>query len=399
VLVLKKKERCDMKFLDLFSGIGGFRLAMEMAGHECIGHCEIDIYADKSYRAMHNVKENEFYANDIRTIIPEELPDFDCICGGFPCQSFSIAGKRGGFEDTRGTLFFEIARIISVRKPSLVFLENVAGLLSHDNGSTFETILRTLGELGYWYEYQVINGKNYLPQNRERVFIVGHLRGTSGGAVFPITGESTNNLNQIGSLNIEGRHESAQRVYGIDGISPALNTCGGGGLEPKILTHQISNSAPREFELREISPALCARDYKDPKWVKSKMKSDLCDHGMNGNVFSSDGLAPCISTNKGEGSKIAIMDDTKSKRFGGGAILSICPTLRSSRYGHKVINTEDVTFRIRKLTPLECFRLQGFTDEMFYKAQEVNSNSQLYKQAGNSVMVPCVYDIARRLKI
>lgn len=145
-----------MKFIDLFAGIGGFRLGMEMAGHECVGHCEIDKFADKSYRAMHNVKEDEWYADDIRTVDPWSIPEFDCICGGFPCQSFSIAGKRGGFEDTRGTLFFEIARIIQARKPKLVFLENVAGLLNHENGSTFETIIRTLGELGYWYEYQVL---------------------------------------------------------------------------------------------------------------------------------------------------------------------------------------------------------------------------------------------------
>ena len=176
-----------MKFVDFFSGIGGFRLGMEMAGHECVGHCEIDRYADKSYRVMHKVKESEFYANDITRIQPGDLPGADIYCGGFPCQSFSIAGKRGGFADTRGTLFFEVMRLAVVRKPTYLFLENVKGLLSHDNGNTFATILESLWECGYHAEWQVLNSKDYcVPQNRERVFIIGHLRGQSEPKVFPI---------------------------------------------------------------------------------------------------------------------------------------------------------------------------------------------------------------------
>lgn len=123
-----------MRFLDFFSGIGGFRLGMEMAGHTCVGHCEIDKFADKSYRAMHDVKESEWYANDITRVEPEELPAADCYCFGFPCQAFSIAGKRRGFEDTRGTLFFEVMRLARERKPRLLFAENVRGLLNHEGG-------------------------------------------------------------------------------------------------------------------------------------------------------------------------------------------------------------------------------------------------------------------------
>ena len=145
-----------MKFIDFFSGIGGFRLGMEMAGHECVGHCEIDKYADKSYRSMHNVSKDEWYANDITRVSPGELPEADCYCGGFPCQSFSIAGKRGGFTDTRGTLFFEVMRLASERKPQCLFLENVKGLLSHDGGITFGTIIAAMGECGYDAEWQVL---------------------------------------------------------------------------------------------------------------------------------------------------------------------------------------------------------------------------------------------------
>jgi site-specific DNA-cytosine methylase len=246
---------------------------------------------------------------------------------------------------------------------------------------------------------------------------------------------------QVGQLygtDIEPNPQ-AGRIYSPDGISPTMDTCQGGNRMPKIAVECFDFSqsgregSPRIYN--DICPTLGARDYKEPRCVKIISLGNITPsgNGMNGNVFSSDGLDPCISTNKGEGSKIAIpvltpdrpekrqngrrfkedgdvmftltaqdkhgiaiLDDTKSKRFGGGAISDICPTLRSSRHGHKVINTEDVNFRIRKLTPLECFRLQGFPDELFYKAKAVNSDSQLYKQAGNSVTVNVIYEIAKK---
>ena len=149
-----------MRFLDLFAGIGGFRLGMEMAGHECVGYVEWDKYARKSYEAMHNT-EGEWTAHDITTVSDDDLRllrgrGIDIICGGFPCQAFSVAGKRGGFDDTRGTLFFDIARFAKQIKPRFLFLENVKGLLSHDKGNTFGTILNTLDELGYDCEWQVL---------------------------------------------------------------------------------------------------------------------------------------------------------------------------------------------------------------------------------------------------
>ena len=148
-----------MKFLDLFAGIGGFRLGMESAGHECIGFCEIDKFARASYKAIHNT-EGEIELHDITTVSDESIRGFgsvDVICGGFPCQAFSIAGARRGFEDTRGTLFFEIARFASILKPKFLFLENVKGLLNHDKGNTFKTILGALDGLGYDVEWQVLN--------------------------------------------------------------------------------------------------------------------------------------------------------------------------------------------------------------------------------------------------
>ena len=180
-----------MRFFDFFAGIGGFRLGMEMAGHECVGHCEIDKYANMSYAAMHKPKESEVFFDDIRTVDPSDMPECECYCGGFPCQSFSIAGKRGGFRDTRGTLFFEIMRLAEARKPEYIFLENVRGLLNHDGGATFETIIRTMVQLGYGVEWQVLDSQYFgVPQHRERVFIIGHPGGICRRKVFPIGTDS-----------------------------------------------------------------------------------------------------------------------------------------------------------------------------------------------------------------
>ena len=204
-----------MKYLSLFSGIGGFELGIQQAyetstkpkqlqredlrseghinslksgvrkqQHTCIGFSEIDKYATEIY-SKHFPNHKNY--GDITTINEKELPEFDLLVGGFPCQSFSIAGKRGGFDDTRGTMFFEIARIVREKQPRLLLLENVKGLLSHDKGNTFRTIISTLNDLGYDIQWQVLNSKNHgVPQNRERVFIIGNRRGTERPDVFPL---------------------------------------------------------------------------------------------------------------------------------------------------------------------------------------------------------------------
>ena len=177
-----------MRFFDFFAGIGGFRLGMEMAGHECVGHCEIDKFADRSYRAMHDIKDSEVFFDDIRTIDPWDMPECEVYCFGFPCQAFSVSGKRRGFADTRGTLFFEVMRLAKERKPPVLFAENVGGLLNHDGGRTFGIIIDTMAELGYSVEWQVLNSRHFgVPQHRQRVFIIGHLGRGSAGQVFPIT--------------------------------------------------------------------------------------------------------------------------------------------------------------------------------------------------------------------
>lgn len=343
-----------MKFLDLFAGIGGFRLGLESTGHECVGFCEIDKFARKSYKAIHDT-EGEIELHDITEVTGEEWRKLrgtvDIICGGFPCQAFSIAGKRKGFlDETRGTLFFEIARAAKEIKPPLLFLENVKGLLSHDKGRTFRTILSTLDELGYDAEWQILNSKDFgVPQNRERVYIIGHLRGAGGRPVFPIFGENGTvnqaNVKQIGNINNStsfGGNPQTGRVYDIEGISPTLNTMQGGGREPKVAIRQGTKQG---YALAGVG------DYINLDFPTSK---------------------------------------TRRGRVG----RQVANTLLTS--GNQGVVTEDL--KIRKLTPRECWRLQAFPDWAFDKAQEANSKTQLYKQAGNSVTVNVIKAIAERLK-
>ncbi|HEL1692112.1 TPA: DNA cytosine methyltransferase [Streptococcus suis] len=339
-----------MKFLDLFAGIGGFRLGMERAGHECVGFCEIDQFAKKSYKAIHNT-EGEFEFHDITRVTDESIRGIgrvDVICGGFPCQAFSIAGKRAGFEDTRGTLFFEIARFASILRPKYLFLENVTGLLNHDNGNTFETILGALDELGYDAEWQVFNSKNFgVPQNRERVFIIGHLRGAGGRAIFPFGGGDK----EIGSLQGQSTNTITARYGEAQGSGSYIIE----GQQPKIIQRGYGYNQGGEHD---ITPTLTSNSWQENNHVK---------------VYD--------------------FYNRKTKDEVG--------TLTAS--GHQG-NTKAGTFGIldgiliRKLTPRECWRLQGFPDWAFDRAQAVNSNSQLYKQAGNSVTVNVIEAIAKRLE-
>ncbi len=175
-----------MKYFEMFAGIGGFRYGIEKAipNAECVGFSEIDKWAIKIYRK--NYRETKNYG-DAKRIIPEELPDIDLLVGGFPCQAFSFAGKHKGFQDARGTLFFDVARILKHKRPRYILLENVWGLLSHEFGKTFQTILRILANIGYVLQWEVLDSDNFsVPQNRKRVFIIGHFRGECAKQIFPV---------------------------------------------------------------------------------------------------------------------------------------------------------------------------------------------------------------------
>lgn len=363
-----------MKFLDLFAGIGGFRLGMEQAGHECVGYVEWDKFARLSYQAIHNTK-GEWTAYDITSVRASDIPRANVWCFGFPCQDISVAGKQKGFTGNRSSLFFTVTRLIrdieEENRPEFLLIENVKNLLSINGGWDFAKLQIELDEIGYDCEWDVLNSKEVVPQNRERVFIVGHLRGKRSRKVFPIKRKdgSASEGNEIIRL-FNGRQEGtygSQDVLSPNGISTTLNTMSGGGREPKIAVMGNVNPSGR---------------------------------GLNGNVYSSDGLSPTINTNKGEGAKIAvpvITPDRVNKRQNG---------RRFKENGDPAftLNTQDRHgifngMRIRKLTPRECWRLQGFPDSSFDRAAEVNSNSQLYKQAGNSVTVPVIYEIAKNLEL
>jgi len=489
----------DLRFIDFFSGIGGFRQGMVRAGHRPVGWCEIDKFAQESYKAIYNTK-NEFFKDNIREIKAEELPEAEVYTAGFPCfpkgtkvdtinglknienikvgervlthfnrykrvkktmqkiykeefyeiktndksiiatkehpfyikevlnnnfltkakwveiknitsdcyigiprktkdvlnlnnvrfadsylywikikevnklekksnvpvfnfsvetdesytangfashncQSFSIAGHRGGFEDTRGTLIFEVLRLAKKRKPKYLFLENVRGLLSQDGGSAFATILNAIHGVGYeQIQWQVLNSKNFqLPQSRKRVFIVAYSGKKPPSKIFPIRRKTKNSIKQIANIEEDIRNRDnpqTGRIYDSKGVSPTLTKVQGGGQIPKILENYEEIRAiltPNRLEKRQNGRRI--KNVGEPMFTITKQDK----HGI-------------VSVYKGD-------------------------------------------IKIRELTPLEYWRLQGFSDEDFYKAKNIGmSNSQLYKQAGNSVSVPVIEEIAKRLK-
>jgi DNA (cytosine-5)-methyltransferase 1 len=447
--------------LDLFSGIGGFHLGLEQAGFkfDWVGFSEIDKYAIQQYQKRFPRSE---YVGSVTDVQPgRDLPNnIDILCGGFPCQAFSIAGKRKGFDDTRGTLFFEIARILryfrDVGKPIPYFiLENVKGLLNHEDGRTFATIYGVLADLDYTIECQLLNTRWFLPQNRERIYIVGRFRGESRPKIFPIR--------ENGRENPRGREDDGTR---------------------------ISAAPSREYGWKKISPTLCARDHKDPKLVK--IADYRNDEGLR---VRKDGNSPCLSTRRHSKTDIStmpplliksgairgregkpqgnleirkddvsntILTDTTSSlivkpiqdisrnnkkqngrriKEGGEDMFTLTSQgphgvmiegEEKPNYGSKALNetleqsnldkddikaldlynrkTQDHspaltephhnTLRlydkgsIRRLTPIECERLQGFPDGW----TEGQSDTQRYKQLGNAVSVPVVKAIGKVLK-
>ena len=410
-----------IRFFDMFAGIGGFRSGLEaVGGYECVGYCEIDKYAKQAYDAMYQT-EGELYYDDARTIKPESLPDIDLICGGFPCQAFSIAGKRGGFDDARGTLFFEIARIAAVKRPAFLLLENVPGLLSHDGGRTFATILGTLSELGYDVAWQVLNSKDFgVPQSRKRVYIVGYLRERCPGEILSFTETNGKTLVQI----LPGKE--GDRVYSADGVSITL-TSGAGGFGGKTGLYNISLpikvKTKAGYQLAHPGdsidlayPNLNSRRGRVGEQIAHTLTTDSTQGvffiDMNHNPQLTK-VARCItarqdsgiSKRKGEHSGVFIEEAPRA---------IITPEKETVRQqGRRCKEPDEPMFtltaqdrhgvihhgRVRKLMPIECWRLQGFTDEQFYKAQATGlKDGSLYKMAGNAVSVPVISALGQMIK-
>ena len=325
---------------------------------ECIGYSEIDKYAITTYEK--HFKHKNY--GDAKYIDWNSVPDFDMLCGGFPCQAFSLAGRRKGFDDTRGTLFFEICKGIENKKPQYIFLENVKGLLNHEDGKTFRTILQKIDELGYDAEWQILNSKHFgVPQNRERVFIIGHLRGKGFRQIFPITGTGKEPNKWAASLqhpghsggNYKGMNmikeltgkRQGYRVYDPKGIMATTNSTPGGITKDNC----IAVLTPDRLEKRQHGPRF--KKNGEPSFT-------LTGQDIHGVMIS------------------------KTVRIGGRGTLTKKHNWDSYQIGK----------RIRRLTPTECERLQGFPDGW----TEGVSESQRYKQLGNAVTVNVIEAIVRQ---
>lgn len=350
-----------MTFIDFFAGIGGFRRGLELAGHKCVGFCEYDKFAVQAYRAMHDT-ESEWYAKDIREVRAADLPRADIWCAGFPCQDISIAGQRQGFRGKRSSLFFAITRLVDdlekESRPSYLLFENVKNLLSVNGGFDFARLLIELDKIGYDAEWAVVNSADVVPQNRERVYIVGHLRGRSGQQVFPIRK----------GLKICDKPEKAGEIH------------------------------------RNSIVTLTAKGQSN--WTGTFIKQAI------GNVRKSYGTYT-----------------SQSKDYRRSPLFEKSRSLKANKADAGVLILNGEEYNVRKLTPLECFRFQGWEDEYFFRAffldkklahkfnavyrrhrnnparlmewafrHQKTSDSQLYKQAGNGVTTLVVKAIAERLE-
>ena len=370
----------------MFAGIGGFRAGLTRAGgFQCVGHCEIDKYADASYRAIHDIRKEERYYPDARTIDPNDLPDFNLLCGGFPCQAFSLAGRRKGFEDARGTLFFEIARLAEAKRPAYLLLENVPGLLNHDGGRTFAAILTTLYDLGYHVEWSVLNSKHFgVPQSRRRVFLICYLDPRCAGKILPVFGTDAKALIQV----VGGPQGS--RVYDPEGVA-CTQTAGAGGMGGKTGLYLIPSGQHASFV------DLCAghpRQTGQARCITARYgQTTLSNHKAE-----RSGVL-LIREDTRVGYKAAAPGDTVSLRF--------ASTPHRGRVGRDIAHTLETSStqgiversgRIRRLMPRECLRLQGFEDSQIDKILAITSDAQAYKQAGNCVTVNVIEAIGRRIR-
>lgn len=389
-----------MTFIDFFAGIGGFRRGLELAGHKCVGFCEYDKFATASYTSMHLITEKqreylktltlkqrqkeilkdeyrngEWYANDIRTVNAGNLPTADCWCFGAPCQDFSVAGKRAGMDGDRSSLVREVFRILEEQKeqdrPEWLVYENVKGMLSSNKGLDYLSILSEMDRLGYDIEWQNINSKWFVPQNRERIYTIGHLRRYGARKVLPVTGtDGENSIQQIGNLygTEKEPNPSGGRFYDTNEISCAT----GSG-------HGMSQPLIGSLCFVDMNYGAGIKETETCRTLQARYNKGICNHsGELSGVRILCGVAQTLDTACNQGVFVKVSD-----KFNVYAIWY-------EKY--------QCYIAIRKLTPKECFRLQGWTDDYFEKAAFVNSDNQLYKQAGNGVTVPVVRAIGERME-
>lgn len=359
--IVEYKNTNYLRVVSLFSGIGGIEVAIEKSkiDSKTIFSSEINPQASTSYLA--NFPNNNLNG-DITKISENNIPDHDLLVGGFPCQSFSIAGKRHGFNDTRGTLFFDVARILKFRKPKYVLLENVKNLISHDESRTINTILWSLCELGYTVDFTVINSKESgLPQNRERTYILGILDGKQCKYDIDYRNKKVNLLkNELNRADFKS--------FNFFNLVKFNNKI-------RILKDILETNVDEKFyfETKKIHDYLLKNNIKDTFERSSSIekiidlpKSVHNDHERQRRVYSINGISPTI---------LARSDTTKI-----------------------FVSSKNNNGRIRKITPVEAMRAQGFDDDFIIKIRETGvSDTQLYKQAGNAVSPPIIEEILNTL--
>ena len=371
-----------IRYFDMFAGIGGFRAGLTRAGgFQCVGHCEIDKYADASYRAIHDIGKEEVYYPDATKIDPGGMPDFDLLCAGFPCQSWSASGHKLGFADPRGALFFEIARLAEARKPAYLLLENVPRILLHDQGRAFATILSTLHELGYGLEWNVCNSADHgTPQSRKRLFLVGYLDPRCAGQVFPLPGNDGKALIQL----IGGAQ--GYRVYDIAGVA-CTQTAGSGGTGAKTGLYLIPPDAAfvdlSVGEPRRIDTARCLT----ARYGQTTLSNHRAER--SGVLLIKEGTKQGYAE-AAPGDSVDLGFPNSRTRAG-----------RVSKLAHDAASVQGIVDqggRIRRLMPRECLRLQGFAEDQIDRLLAITSDAQAYKQAGNSVTVNVIEAIGRRIR-
>ena len=424
-----------MQFIDFFAGIGGVRKGMELAGHKCVGFCEFDKFATASYISMHlltqkqreslekvplkkrqkeilkeEYRNGEWYANDIRRVYARDIPRADCWCFGFPCQDISIAGKQIGFQGNRSSLFFRVMYLIGQleeeNKPTYLFVENVKNLLGVNGGWDFARLLVEMDREGYDAEWQVLNSKDFgVPQNRERCFIIGHLRGRSTAKVFPVEGTDGEN-----SVQIVGHKDGYRRnthFFAPEGATEALDTGQGGERGHHVTLPCFIDLCYEGSQMTEQARCLKARYYKgmanhagqDSGIAIPVLTPDRAEKRQNGRRFKDDGEPMFTLTGQDRhGIAIEVKEataNTLDTSCNQGIFVQVSDELIVYAVWYEKLQCY---IAIRKLTPKECFRLQGWADDYFEKAAFVNSDSQLYKQAGNGVTVNVICEIAKKLK-
>lgn len=392
-----------MKFIDFFAGIGGFRKGMELAGHECVGFCEFDKFATASYISMHlltdeqrkvleelplkkrqkeilkdEYRNGEWYANDIRRVCADDIPKADCWCFGFPCQDISVAGKQLGFQGNRSSLFFRVMYLVGQLKeedkPTYLFIENVKNLLSVNGGWDFARLLVEMEQEGYDAEWQVFNSKDFgVPQNRERCFIIGHLRGRSTAKVFPV--ERADGENSISIIGHKDGYRRNTQVFDQNGITETLDTAQGGGRGHHVALPCFIDLCNRGTETTSIARCLQARYYKGAGTYKAQnsgiaipvLTPDRAEKRQNGRRFKEDGEPMFTLTGQDRHGVATSVPVSMTRNIVEEEIENTLDT--SCNQGIFVQVSEELVvyavwyeryqcyIAIRKLTPKECFAI------------------------------------------